>query len=100
MNYYRSNITGRLISGSMLHTINDIYGKGTTSKLIEEGTLIRVKNPTIIDCLRDGNYMTAVARYREIHGCNSFEARQGVEALKKDIARHTKVKSHGRDENS
>lgn len=95
MNYYRSSITGRLISGSMLHTINEVCGNGTTSKMIEEGTLVRVKNPSVIDCLKDGTYMTAVTRYREIHNCSSDEAIRGVEALKKDISRRNRGKNHG-----
>lgn len=89
--WYRSIITRKLVSSTYFKTIDLIYGKNSAESLIKSGILIPVKDPSVIDILRDnGSEVGAIVRYREIHGCTLSEARDGVKVLKGDMARISK----------
>ena len=88
--YYRSNETGRIISDVSIRVLEDIYGDGAVETAIKLGTIAPIENPSVIDCIRDSTRVTAIYRYREIHKCGLLEARTGVEALEKDMARFSK----------
>lgn len=85
--WYRSIITDKLISSAYFKTIELIYGEGTVENLIRSSFLLPVKDPSVIDILRDnGSEVAAAIRYREIHGCTLKEAREGVKTLKNDMS--------------
>ena len=94
--WYRSSFTKKIVSSTYFRTLNLVYGDGTTDRLISAGVLIPVKNPSVIDILRDnGSQVGAIMRYREIHECTLSEARDGVNMLKEDMARISQMhKSH------
>lgn len=81
--YYKSNITGNIITFPFV--IDQIYGKGAVEKLIDTRVIARVDSPTVIDILKSGLKVTAVKRYREIHGCTLSEAKDMVEKIMDDI---------------
>ncbi len=84
--WYRSTITKKIVNGTSTFAIELIYGKGSFDKLIKDGILEVVENPSVIDVLRDTHSTNlAVLRYREIHNCDTKEAVAGVAALKKDL---------------
>lgn len=86
--YYRSNVTGRIISGASIRVLNDIYGDNGINDTIKFGTITPIENPTVIDCILDGTEITAMIRYREIHKCTLRAAKEGVDLVRKDMARH------------
>lgn len=88
--YYRSNVTGRIISDASIRVLDDVYGAGFVDEAISFGTIVPIENPSVIDCIRDGTRVAAIYRYREIHKCGLLEARAGVDALEKDMARFSK----------
>ena len=86
--WYRSIITNKIVNSYHFRSVDLIYGDGVSENLIKMDFLIPVENPSVIDILRDTHSdVMAMIRYREIHHCGIKEARNGVNAMKKDMAR-------------
>lgn len=84
MNYYRSTITGKFVSGNMLPHIADIFGYSHT---IEE-VLIPVEPPSIVDCILQDSMNVGILRYRELNPERSWdEAYKMVKQIRKDVLR-------------
>ena len=80
--WYRSTKTNKIIYSSAFRIVDNVFGEGTFFDLIQNGTLTPISNPTVIDVLRDGgSTVLATIRYRQIHGCDIREAREGVKLL-------------------
>lgn len=85
--WYRSTKTNKIIYSSASGIVDNVFGEGTFFDLIQNGTLTPISNPSVIDVLRDGDStVLAIIRYRQIHGCDIREAREGVKMLKRDMA--------------
>ena len=87
MEYYRSSATGKILCESSLRVLNDLFGEDTIPSMITDGLLVIVENPSVVDCIRSGNMISAFARYREIHDCSAEEAKKAVHAIRADISR-------------
>lgn len=88
--WYRSTKTNKIIYSSASRIVDNVLGEGTFFDLIQDGTLIPISNPSVIDVLRDGgSTVLAAIRYRQIHGCDIREAREGVKILKRDMAKNS-----------
>lgn len=87
--YYRSSITNKIVSEKFTKSLNYIYGLGTVEKLVEEGTLIPIDEPTIIDCIKDGGGSVATVRYMEINpDADWATASKEVRKIRKDMYRN------------
>lgn len=94
--YYRSKNTGKIVTDYAIRAVRDIYGIDREN-LLRSKTIEPVENPSVIDCLRDGNRVVAIKRYRELHECDLKEARAGVDLLEKDMARFRKKRKKAAD---
>lgn len=73
--YYKSTKTGALLRASRIENVYfDIFGPLNPynnftwcDKLIKDGTLVEIKDPTVIDFLKQNDRIGAVVRYRELH---------------------------------
>ena len=91
--WYRSTKTNKIIYSSAFRIVDNVLGEGTFFDLIQNGTLTPISNPSVIDVLRDGgSTVLAAIRYRQIHGCDIRQAREGVKMLKRDMAKNTNGK--------
>lgn len=89
--YYRSSVTGRIITDTSLKVIEDIYGKNGLNNAIKYDVVCKIDpDPSVIDCIEYGTTVAAIMRYREIHKCSRKEARKGVARIKRDMARFAK----------
>lgn len=91
MNYYRSTITGRIISESRILVLNDIYGYVKLDSLIR-ARLLKPFKPTIIDLLEQNQKIEAVKLYKDIHNCTVREALDMVNLITDDMIRFGRKK--------
>lgn len=91
MQYYRSNPTGKILSENSLKVLNDVFGNDVVPSMVEDGLLVSIETPSVVDCIRSGNMATAIARYREIHDCGMEEAKKAVYSIRADISRTTSI---------
>ena len=91
MNYYRSTITGRIISESRILVLNDIYGYVKLDSLIS-ARLLQPFKPTIIDLLEQNQKIEAVKLYKDIHNCTVREALDMVNLITDDMIRFGRKK--------
>lgn len=100
MNYYRSEITGKILSDVSLGTFYNVYGRGADNIVdssIKGYVLKQIDPPEVIECVKHGCGATAVIRYREVHPeCSLKEARKAVRLMKKDLIRFGKDKKSGK----
>ena len=87
MQYYRSSATGKILGEKSLNILNDVFGDETVSKMVSDGLLVSVGEPSVVECIRSGNLISAFARYREIHNCTMDEAKRAVYTMCADISR-------------
>lgn len=88
MKFYRSTITGKIVSEKAIRDLHDIYGNGpgncVDEHILKENILIEISEPSIVDCLDCGNDGIAILRYRELHPDVSFEvAKNEVKKIRK-----------------
>lgn len=89
--WYRSTLSNKIVNSSSAFAIESIYGEGAFDKLINLDILKPIKNPSVIDILRDtGSNNLAVLRYKEIHKCSHKEATVGVSLIRESMEKHTK----------
>lgn len=95
--WFRSVRTGHIVCEYARQNIDAIFGDGTFQKLIDDLTLEEIESPNVIQILRGTHSDTlAMLRYREIHGCTMNEAKEGVDLLKRDLARFAKYGKGGK----
>ena len=87
MQYYRSTATGKILGENSLKVLNDVFGSETVNSIVSDGLLVAIENPSVIDCIRSGNMVSAFTRYREIHECTMDEAKKAVYTIRADISR-------------
>lgn len=93
MQYYRSTLTGKILTEGSVRVLNDIYGDGSVDEALQMNKIEPIDNPDIIDCIRYGCGSTAVFRYRELHpDANAEEAVSAVKQIRKDMRWIRKIK--------
>ena len=93
MKYYRSTATGKILTDTSLRIINDVFGDETISKMISDGLLVIVEDPSVIECINSGNMLSAFSRYCEIHNCTMEEAKKAVYTIRADVFRIKNIQS-------
>ena len=88
--YYKSNITGKILTEGQIQHHCDVYGYDTIAKDINIGILTKVESPSVIDFIKCGNMAGATLRYRELHNCKTKAAYDAVFAMKRDMRRFSK----------
>lgn len=94
--YYKSNVTGKILTEGQIQHHCDVYGDGTIAVDIEMGALTEVEVPSVIDFIKCGNMAGATLRYRELHNCKTKAAYDAVFAMKRDM--HRINKKNGKEE--
>ena len=88
--YYKSNVTGKILTEGQIQHHCDVYGDDTIAADIEMGILTKVESPSVIDFIKCGNMAGATLRYRELHNCKTKAAYDAVFAMKRDMRRISK----------
>lgn len=89
--YYESVKTGAILRETKIEGImRDIYGSRTykeswCDKLVKNGTIKKIENPTVIDFLKRNDRIGAVIRYREIHNSSLGAAYSMVNKVAEDM---------------
>lgn len=100
MNYYRSKITGKIITDKALRNLYDIYGEADGNVVdwyIKKEVIEPVEDPSLEECIRYGNDGVAVIRFRELNEEVSFEdAKKAVRDLRRELKIPYKPKAHKR----
>lgn len=91
--YYKSNVTGKILTEGQIQHHRDVYGDDTIATDIEMGILTKVESPSVIDFIKCGNMAGATLRYRELHNCKTKAAYDAVYAMKRDMHRFNKKNS-------
>lgn len=94
--YYKSNVTGKILTEGQIQHHCDVYGDDTVAVDIEMGVLTEVEAPSVIDFIKCGNMAGATLRYRELHNCKTKAAYDAVFAMKRDM--HRINKKNGKEE--
>lgn len=92
MEYFKSTITGKIVTNRDLWSANDIFGKDAVEELLANGTLDPVAEPTVIDCIKSGGLPAAFARYCEVHNCGMAEAKKAVYGMRSDMFRFNSIR--------
>ena len=100
MEYFRSTITGKIVTNRDIWSANDIFGKDTLEELLFNGTLVPVEEPSVIDCIKSGGIPAACSRYCEIHNCNMSEAKPAVYSMRSDYYRLNNIRNKKNRANS
>lgn len=102
MEYFKSTMTGKIVTNRDLWSANDILGKDASDKMLEDGALVPVEEPSVIDCIKSGGMPAAFSRYCEIHNCGMAEAKVAVHNMRSDYYRlhniHKKRKAQETDQ--
>lgn len=87
--WYRSKLSGKIITSGTATAIDLVHGDGQFNQMIEDGQIIPIDPPSVIDILREnGSIAAACQRYREIHPDADLKtARAAVGRLQCDMAR-------------
>lgn len=89
MNYFRSRITGKIITEKNLRSLYDIYGKGegnVVDSYIMKEIVEPIDPPCFEDCLHSGNDGVAIVRFRELNPESSFEeAKKAIMDLRREF---------------
>ena len=88
--YYKSNVTGKILTEGQIQHHCDVYGDDTIATDIEMGILTKVESPSVVDFIKCGNMAGATLRYRELHNCKTKDAYDAVFAMKRDMRRFSK----------
>ena len=100
MEYFRSTITGKIVTNRDIWSANDIFGKDALEELLANGTLVPVEEPSVIDCIKSGGMPAACARYCEIHNCNMAVAKPAVSNMRSDYYRLNSIRNKKNKVNS
>lgn len=85
MKYYKSTVTGKILSGGDLLCVRDAIGDAL-DWMLDNGKIVRIETPSVVDFLQQNRMLDAIRRYKEINGCDSLiEARDGVNEIKKTM---------------
>lgn len=85
MKYYKSTVTGKILSGGDLLRVRDAIGDAV-DWMLDNGKIVRIETPSVVDFLQQNRMLDAIRRYKEINGCDSLiEARDGVNEIKKTM---------------
>lgn len=95
MKYYKSTVTGKILSGGDLILVRDAIGDAV-DWMLDNGKIVRIETPSVVDFLKQNRMVDAIRLYKEINGCASLiEARNGVNEIKKTMEY---LKTHGADD--
>lgn len=95
MKYYKSTVTGKILSGGDLILVRDAIGDAV-DWMLDNGKIVRIETPSVVDFLKQNRMVDAIRLYKEINGCASLiEARDGVNEIKKTMEY---LKTHGADD--
>lgn len=94
MAWYRSIVTKRIVHEKVTASaLDNIWGRGTFEKLVEDGTLELIESPSVVDILKETRSSElARIRYQELNNCTYDESRKGVEFIKADMAKFRTIK--------
>lgn len=100
MLYYRSKITGKIITDKTIRNFYDIYGKGSgnvVDSYILKEVVEKVEDPSLEECIRNGNDGVAIIRFRELNKEATFEeARTAIRDLRKELGLSYKPKTYNK----
>ena len=83
MQYYKSTITGKILTQHDLDIFDDIYGENSAWNAIGTGSIEKIDPPSVIDCIKNSSSeVVAVRRYREINNCKLADAVEAVREIK------------------
>ena len=88
--YYKSNVTGKILTEGQIQHHCDVYVYYMIATDIEMVILTKVDSPSVIDFIKCGNMAGATLRYRELHNCKTKAAYDAVFAMKRDMRRFSK----------
>lgn len=88
--YYKSNVTGKILTEVQIQHHCDVYGENAIALDIDLGVLTKVESPSVIDFIKCGNMSGATLRYKELHNCKTKAAYDAVFAMKRDMRRINK----------
>ena len=91
--YYKSNVTGKILTEGQIQHHCDVYGDDTLATDIEMGILTKVEFPSVIDFIKCGNMAGATLRYRELHNCKTKAAYDDAFATKRDMRRISQLRN-------
>lgn len=90
MQYYKSSITGKILTQHDVDILDDIYGEDAAWHAIDTGSIEKIDPPSVIDCIKHSREFVAVHRYREINKCSPGDAVKAVRELKARMKRNKK----------
>lgn len=91
MQYYKSTITGKILTQHDLDILDDIYGENTAWNAIGTGPIEKIDPPSVIDCIKNAySEVVAIHRYREINNCKLADATKAVREIKARMKRNKK----------
>lgn len=91
MQYYKSTITGKILTQNELNILDAIYGTGARQRAIEGDAVEKIDPPSVIDCIKyASSEAVAVFRYREINNCKLADATKAVREIKARMKRNKK----------
>lgn len=88
MQYYKSNITGRIFTQNDIGVLSEIYGED----VVETGPFEKIDPPSVVDCLKNARFTVAAYRYREINGTDAKETVKAVRELQTKMKKMNKSK--------
>lgn len=65
--YYKATASGKIFDGRRLFILDDVFGPGTFTALVGDGTLVRIPKISVIDLIKSNQMYAAAHLYREIH---------------------------------
>ena len=86
MQYYKSNITGRIFTQNDISVLSEVYGED----VVETGPFEKIDTPCVVDCLKNGRFNVAAYRYREINGTDAKETVKAVRELQAKMKKTSK----------
>lgn len=86
MQYYKSNITGRIFTQNDISVLSEVYGED----VVETGPFEKIDPPCVVDCLKNGRFNVAAYRYREINGTDAKETVKAVRELQAKMKKMSK----------
>ena len=86
--YYKATASGKIFDGRRLFILDDIFGPGTFTALVGDGSLVRISKISVIDLIKSNQMYEAAHLYREIHkGSTVKESLDMVKKIQADMDR-------------
>lgn len=90
--YYKSSITGKILTETQVNVLNDIWGGEEVNAQVERGCLIPMEEkPSVVDLIKSRNLASAAFRYKEIHGGTIADAWTAVKTIRADVSRFKRM---------